>query len=162
MLLKMYSEAFQLVETECLILTSKRIKHASSNASQKDVKPSNKLGCVVTMVVDSILPHAESGPNDHRKDAPRLQVINQKLLRTIMDGRTVPIMIKTLYPDQLGFWYVLRIFDTRKIVRFVVRILGPFFGLVRIELRKRNDQKIRNTTNKPFFVIFPQSVPLRT
>ena len=29
-----------------------------------------KLGCVVRMVVDSILPHAESGPNDHRKDAP--------------------------------------------------------------------------------------------
>ena len=26
-LLKMYSEAFQLVETECLILTSKRIKN---------------------------------------------------------------------------------------------------------------------------------------
>ena len=29
-----------------------------------------KLGCVVRMVIDSILPHAESGPNDHRKDAP--------------------------------------------------------------------------------------------
>ena len=27
------------------------------------------------MVVDSILPHAESGPNDHRKDAPRLVVV---------------------------------------------------------------------------------------
>ena len=31
---------------------------------------SMKLGCVVRMVVDSILLHAESGPNDHRKDAP--------------------------------------------------------------------------------------------
>ena len=29
-----------------------------------------KLGCVVRMVVDSLLPHAKSGPNDHRKDAP--------------------------------------------------------------------------------------------
>ena len=29
-----------------------------------------KRGCVVRMVVDSILPHAEFGPNDHRKDAP--------------------------------------------------------------------------------------------
>ena len=29
-----------------------------------------KLGCLVRMVVDSILPHAKSGPNDHRKDAP--------------------------------------------------------------------------------------------
>ena len=28
------------------------------------------LGCVVRMVVDSILPDAECGPNDHRKDAP--------------------------------------------------------------------------------------------
>ena len=30
----------------------------------------SKLGCVVRMVVDSILLHAESGPNDHQKDAP--------------------------------------------------------------------------------------------
>ena len=29
-----------------------------------------KLGCVVRMVVDSILPHAQCGPNDHRNDAP--------------------------------------------------------------------------------------------
>ena len=29
-----------------------------------------KLGCVVRMVIASILPHAESGPNDNRKDAP--------------------------------------------------------------------------------------------
>ena len=29
-----------------------------------------KLGCVVRMAVDSLLPQAESGPNDHRKDAP--------------------------------------------------------------------------------------------
>ena len=34
----------------------------------------NKLGCVVRMVIDSILPHAESGPNDQRKDAPRLLI----------------------------------------------------------------------------------------
>ena len=27
-----------------------------------------KLGCMVRMIVDSLLPHAESGPNDHRKD----------------------------------------------------------------------------------------------
>ena len=26
------------------------------------------------MVVDSIPPHAESGPNDHRKDSPQLTV----------------------------------------------------------------------------------------
>ena len=33
-------------------------------------KTVDKLGCVVRMVVHSILPHAECGPNDHRKDAP--------------------------------------------------------------------------------------------
>ena len=50
----------------------------------------NKLGCVVRMVVDSILPHADSEPNDHRKDAPpfitqptrvgttKLTVLNQR------------------------------------------------------------------------------------
>ena len=31
---------------------------------------SYKLGCVVRMVVNSILPHAEYGPNNHREDAP--------------------------------------------------------------------------------------------
>ena len=30
----------------------------------------HKLGCVVRMVVESILPHAKFEPNDHRKDAP--------------------------------------------------------------------------------------------
>ena len=30
----------------------------------------SKLECVVRMAVDSILPHAEFGPNDHREDAP--------------------------------------------------------------------------------------------
>ena len=33
---------------------------------EQDVRDvNNKLGCVVRMVIDSILPHAESGPNDH-------------------------------------------------------------------------------------------------
>jgi len=35
----------------------------------------DKLGCMVRIVVDSILPHAECGPNDHRKNAPRDQII---------------------------------------------------------------------------------------
>ena len=34
----------------------------------------SKLGCVVRMVVDSILPHVESGPNDHRKDASQFSI----------------------------------------------------------------------------------------
>ena len=35
---------------------------------------SYKQGCVVRMVVDSILLRSESGPNDHRKDAPLFTV----------------------------------------------------------------------------------------
>ena len=30
----------------------------------------NKVGCILPMVVGSILPHAEFGPNHHREDAP--------------------------------------------------------------------------------------------
>ena len=39
-----------------------------------------KLGCVVRMVVDPILPHAESGPNDHRKDAPPFSALGHDFL----------------------------------------------------------------------------------
>ena len=42
----------------------------------KHILCTNKLGYVVMMVVDSILPHAESGPNDHRKDALPLNSVN--------------------------------------------------------------------------------------
>ena len=41
------------------------------HVADSNFKVSAKLGCVVRMVVDSILPHTECGPNDHRKDAPR-------------------------------------------------------------------------------------------
>ena len=41
----------------------------------------NKLGCVVRMVIDSLLPHAKSGPNDHRKDAPPLRTKMPSLLQ---------------------------------------------------------------------------------
>ena len=30
----------------------------------------SKLGCASPKVVDSIVPHAEFGPNGHREDAP--------------------------------------------------------------------------------------------
>ena len=33
----------------------------------EDLKEAFKIECVVRLVVDSILPHAELGPNDHRK-----------------------------------------------------------------------------------------------
>ena len=34
-----------------------------------EISNSIKLGCVVRMIVDSLLPHAEFGQNDHRKHA---------------------------------------------------------------------------------------------
>ena len=37
----------------------------------RDAIQTDKLGCVVRMVVDSLLPYAEFGLNSHRKDAPR-------------------------------------------------------------------------------------------
>ena len=40
------------------------------------VSTKTKLGCVVRMVIDSILPHAESGPNDQRKDVPRFNYLS--------------------------------------------------------------------------------------
>ena len=46
--------------------------HHKMNGFSKDFvrRHQNKLGCVVRIVVDTILPHAECGQNDHRKDAP--------------------------------------------------------------------------------------------
>ena len=41
----------------------------------------NKLGCVVRTVVDSILPHAECGPNNHRKDAPPFKHFYKQIIR---------------------------------------------------------------------------------
>ena len=32
-----------------------------------------EVGCVVVVVIVSILPHAEIGPNDHRQDAPHFR-----------------------------------------------------------------------------------------
>ena len=34
----------------------------------------SKLGCVILMVVVSILPHAEFGANEHREDAPHFMM----------------------------------------------------------------------------------------
>ena len=44
-----------------------------------------KLGCVVRMVVDSLLPNVESGPNDHRKDAPPF-IVFEKLRKQVMNS----------------------------------------------------------------------------
>jgi len=46
----------------------------------------NKLGCVVRMVVVSMLPHAERGPNDHRKDAPPFMNLRETEKLTIYES----------------------------------------------------------------------------
>ena len=56
----------------------------SSNRRQFDlnpIEPMTELERVVRMVVDSILPHAECGPNDHRRDAPpfRMDTLKMKI-----------------------------------------------------------------------------------
>ena len=62
--------------------TVKKLEKENSKLKENEVDPPqtedigtvhcflNKLGCVVRMVVDSILLHAECVPNVHRKDAP--------------------------------------------------------------------------------------------
>ena len=45
--------------------------------TDRHIHRKDKLGCLVWMVVAPILPHEESGPNDHRKDEPRFT--NQEL-----------------------------------------------------------------------------------
>ena len=36
------------------------------------MRAKSKAECVFRMAVDSMLPHAEFGPNDHREDSPTL------------------------------------------------------------------------------------------
>ena len=67
----------------------------------KDNKLYNKLGCVVRMVVDSILPHAECGPNDHQKDAPfrdRYYIINYMVLYNMKDIMDYGIWTLIIWP----------------------------------------------------------------
>ena len=59
-------------------LNPQTFKYSHTNISDHRViftltNRGRKLGCVVKMVVDSLLPHAECGPNNHRKDASRLK-----------------------------------------------------------------------------------------
>ena len=75
------STAFQSENTtleelfDCLVILYKfepDLLIEKAAAEERLLSKISKLGCVVRMVIDSILLHAECGPNDHRKDAPRL------------------------------------------------------------------------------------------
>ena len=54
-------------------------------------KKTVKLGCVVRMVVDSILPLAESGPNDHRKDALPFRKLKENFRRKLKENCNLPL-----------------------------------------------------------------------
>ena len=60
----------QLPFTGELLLRTQIRRKMADNSTQS----TTKLGCVVRMVVESIVPHAECGPNDQRKDAPRFRM----------------------------------------------------------------------------------------
>ena len=65
------SQQHELMMVEIIIqnMQNNSISHEfTRNCSDIQIK----LGCVVRMVVDSILSHAECEPNDHLKDAPPL------------------------------------------------------------------------------------------
>ena len=68
---------FQLSRFDLVLVTFLIIPVVAANAAfcanflARRPDWTTKLGCVVRMVVDSILPHAGSGSNDHRKDVPQ-------------------------------------------------------------------------------------------
>ena len=71
----MYSLQLELLKTESDEKMSEPIRKkiliiGGPNVGKGQGSQNHKLGCVVRMVVGSILPYAECGPNDHRKDAP--------------------------------------------------------------------------------------------
>ena len=68
-----------------------------------------KLRCLVRMVLDSILPHAVSGPNDHRKDAP-------------------PFII---WPNEwMLFDYFKDLMDVEMYLEKMYHFAGEYFGLL--------------------------------
>ena len=84
----------------------------------------SKLGCVVRMVVDSILPHAESGPNDHRKDA---------LPFTFKHFRMTPAQFATPVID-------------------VVLLIGPFTSFLRFLLSLKKESQANLPVISPFLL----------
>ena len=72
----------------------------SFNKSIQSVFKISKLGCVVRMVVDSILPHAECGPNDHQKDALPFNISSSFLIHGSSELRTKSVHCSTVRASQ--------------------------------------------------------------
>ena len=63
-----------------------------------------KLGCVVRMVVDSMLFHATKGPNDHRKDAPPFKTHEECPpldCNELNDNKNRKIMVKSFWKMEM-------------------------------------------------------------
>ena len=69
------------------------------------------------MIVDSILPHAESGPNDHRKDAHQFNEILQKLLWAKIESPST-VWLKPILVSAKTTIRVLKILNLFLIFRF--------------------------------------------
>ena len=63
------------------------------------------MGCVVRIVVDSMLPHTEYGPNDHRKDAPPFISFEKRIFcfsyKMILSGSRLTVNYSDSYSDKL-------------------------------------------------------------
>ena len=57
----------------------------------------NKAGCVISMVIVSILPHAELGPNDHQDDAPHCTENNWKYRKSVYSRISLSFKILTKF-----------------------------------------------------------------
>ena len=114
-----------------------------------------KLGCVVRMVVDYILPHAESGPNDHRKDASpfrNLSTFYSLSLLTQFSG-TIPWLMthimtprndSFLNPFQSRWFHFFTIASAFESLSYYFTLVGWFKGssdpshfIIEINLGKR-------------------------
>ena len=85
----------------------------------------SKLRCVVRMVVDSILPHAENGPNDHPKDAPPFIIQNESITcqrRTFLTNEKHPKKLTEKLNDFCSSFFQ-RMFETFSIYEEIDDIL---------------------------------------
>ena len=87
------------IEPQMKLLTQEK-----PSISVRSLVIDTKLGCVVRMVVDSMLPHAEGGPNDHRKDAPPFNIFSTIWKDVLFQSRLFWLQLSALFGivDKMG------------------------------------------------------------
>ena len=86
--------AFRIVANFDVRVCCSQLQRAQTLIQVSFYDYTGKLGCVVSMVVDSILPHAECGPNDHRKDALQFSSFVQNFSSSITN-----VVLKLLFQN---------------------------------------------------------------